>query len=393
MILLSIETSCDETAISVIQAEGDFPHATYTVLGNALFSQIDVHKEFGGVFPAVAKREHIAIILQMLEKALTQSDLPKNQGPEITSDTESLVHTILYREEDLAPRLLAFHSKWGKPNIDAIAVTSGPGLEPALWVGINFAKALATLWQVPVIPVDHMEGHILVSLFSENTLRPLEFPALALLVSGGHTELILMEGWGQYQKVGQTRDDAVGEAFDKVARLIGLPYPGGPEIGRLAAEARALELPAFTKLPQPMLHSGDLDFSFSGLKTAVRYAIQGKTLTEGDKKALARDFEDAAVGVLVSKTKEAIAKYGVVNFILGGGVSANTYLRNAITALNDPTSLYGVTVHLPETSLSTDNSIMIALAGHAHLKDSLSPEASTTGIIASGNQSLDKESD
>ena len=216
-------------------------------------------------------------------------------------------------------------------------------------------------------------------------------PLLGLLVSGGHTELILMEDWGTYQKVGQTRDDAVGEAFDKVARLIGLPYPGGPEIGRLAAVARERNLPVFEKLPQPMLHSGDLDFSFSGLKTAVRYAVEGKTLSDDEKKSLARDFEDAAVGVLLSKTKAAIAKYSAVSFILGGGVSANSYLREAILALDTPKSLYGVTVHLPEKSLSTDNSIMIALAGHARLKEALSPANFAATIRADGNRTLDTE--
>ncbi len=391
MILLSIETSCDETAISLVEAVGDFPNAQYRILGNALFSQIEIHKEFGGVFPAVAKREHINIILQMLEHALTESGLVRAPTEKVSSDTESVIHSILYREEDLAPRLLDFYTVWGKPNIDAIAVTSGPGLEPALWVGINFAKALAELWQIPVVPVDHMEGHILASLFEDIKLRPLTFPALALLVSGGHTELILMENWGKYQKVGQTRDDAVGEAFDKVARLIGLPYPGGPEIGRLAAEAREKNLPAFEKLPQPMLHSGDLDFSFSGLKTAVRYAVEGKVLSDDEKKSLARDFEDAVVGVLLAKSKAAIAKYSATSFILGGGVSANTYLRTAILALDTPESLYGVTVHLPEKSLSTDNSIMIALAGHARLKEALSPADFVATIRADGNRSLDNE--
>ncbi len=393
MILLSIETSCDETAISIIKAEGDFPNATYTILGNALFSQIDAHKEFGGVFPAVAKREHIATILPMLEKALKESGLAPAPAKALSPDAESEIYTLLYREEDLAPNVLAFNQAWGNPGIDAIAVTSGPGLEPALWVGINFAKALSALWQIPVVPVDHMEGHILASVFKENTIAAIQFPALALLVSGGHTELILMEKWGHYTKVGQTRDDAVGEAFDKVARLIGLPYPGGPEIGRLAAQARAEELPPYTKLPQPMLHSGDLDFSFSGLKTAVRYAVEGKTLTDGEKMALARDFEDAAVGVLVTKSMSAIKKYDALSFILGGGVSANHFLRAAISAFHAPETLHSVDVYLPDPSLSTDNSIMIGLAGHARIAESLSPEVFTATIKADGNRSLDAEAD
>jgi len=299
MLLLSIETSCDETAISVVEAAGDFPHATYRVLGNALFSQIDIHREYGGVFPLIAKREHIATVVPMLEKALKEANLITTPATN-TVDTTS-IETLLAREPGLSDNLLTFHLEHGIPPIGAIAVTSGPGLEPALWVGINFAKALASLWNVPVIPVNHMEGHILASVFNGSHLAEISFPAVALLVSGGHTELVLMDEWGRYKLIGQTRDDAVGEAFDKVARLLGLPYPGGPEISRRADEARAANLPEYIPLPRPMLHSGDLDFSFSGLKTAVRYAIAEKTLSHDEVSALARDFEDAAVEVLIAK--------------------------------------------------------------------------------------------
>ncbi len=273
MIILSIETSCDETAISIVEVVGDFPNAKYEVLGNALFSQIDIHREFGGVFPTIAKREHIATILPMLEKALNQAGFEPVFTPDLNPEEIINIQTILNRENGLAEQILHFHKKIGKPAIDVIAVTSGPGLEPALWVGINFAKALSYLWNVPVIPVDHMEGHILASVFDNHKLPELKFPALALLVSGGHTEMILMENWGKYKKIGQTRDDAVGEAFDKVARLINVPYPGGPEIGRLAKEARERNLPIFEMFTRPMLHSDDFDFSFSGLKTAVRYSV------------------------------------------------------------------------------------------------------------------------
>jgi N6-L-threonylcarbamoyladenine synthase len=391
MIILSIETSCDETAISIVEAVGEFPHATYKILGNALFSQIDIHREFGGVFPAIAKREHIATILPMLEKALHEAGLESIPAPELP-ETVPHITELLSREFGLGDQLLHFHQTHGIPSIDVIAVTSGPGLEPALWVGVNFAKAIAHLWNVPVIPIDHMEGHILVSVFDGHHMGSLTFPALALLVSGGHTELILMKDWGTYEKVGQTRDDAVGEAFDKVARLLGLPYPGGPEIGRMAAEARELRLPEYLKLPRPMLNSGDLDFSFSGLKTAVRYGIEGKTLTEDEKKALARDFENAAVEVLLTKSKRAIEQYGVTSFILGGGVSANTYLRTAFEGLTAPDQFPYLSVFLPDRAHSTDNSIMIALAGHARLASALSPADFAATIRANGNQSIDSRS-
>lgn len=388
MIILSIETSCDETAISIVEVVGEFPTATYSILGNALFSQIDIHREFGGVFPAIAKREHIATILPMLEKALHESGVPHEEASHLP-ETATQIHAILDREFGLADQLLHFHEQYGIPTIDAIAVTSGPGLEPALWVGVNFAKAIAHLWQVPVVPVDHMEGHILSSVFDGHHLGTLTFPAVALLVSGGHTEMILMRDWGQYEKVGQTRDDAVGEAFDKVARILGLPYPGGPEISKLAAEARELHLLEYLKLPRPMLNSGDLDFSFSGLKTAVRYGIEGKELTEDEKKALARDFENAAIEVLITKSKRAIEEFGATSFILGGGVSANNYLRTATEGLTAPDQFPYLSVYLPDRALSTDNSIMIALAGHARLKEALSPADFAATIRANGNQSID----
>ena len=187
---------------------------------------------------SLAKREHIATILPMLEKAIIESKLEAVFTPTLTDEEKAEIHKILSRESGLADQLIGFYESHGRPPIDLIAVTSGPGLEPALWVGINFAKALSYLWRTKVVPVDHMEGHILASVFEDQKIAKLAFPSLALLVSGGHTELILMEDWGQYKKIGQTRDDAVGEAFDKVARLLSLPYPGGPEISRLADIAR-----------------------------------------------------------------------------------------------------------------------------------------------------------
>lgn len=389
MKILSIETSCDETAISLMEVLGDFPNAEYKVLGNALFSQIDIHREYGGVFPSVAKREHAKTLVPMLEKALSGAGALEGGN----SDNASLdsIKEILDREVGLFEQLSEFATKYQKPDIDLIAVTAGPGLEPTLWVGVNFAKALALLWNIPAVGVNHMEGHMLSSIFDRERLAPIQFPALSLLISGGHTELILMSDWQKYEKVGQTLDDAVGEAFDKVARLLGLPYPGGPEISRAADQARTASLPEFHKLPRPMLDRNDLNFSFSGLKTAVRYAIEGKELSEEDKQAMARDFEDSVVEVLVKKTERAVNEYNIKSLILGGGVSANKQIRDTFT--NFFGSEYpDLSLYLPDPKLSTDNSIMMALAGHARAGAALAPnlEALST-IVAEGNRSLSNE--
>lgn len=390
MLILSIETSCDETAVSLVEAQGDFPHATYEILGNAIWSQVDIHREFGGVFPAIAKREHASTLTPLLEKVFEHAELsPYSYTPDLLPETESAVRTILNREHGLADQLITFYREHGTYSVDLIAVTSGPGLEPALWVGVNFARSLALLWNVPVIPVNHMEGHILASLFDsdrDDQLSDIEFPAIALLISGGHTELILMSGWGRYEKIGQTRDDAVGEAFDKVARLLGLSYPGGPEISRRATEARKRHLPPFVKLPTPMLNSGDLDFSFSGLKTAVRYAVQDKELSKDDILALSRDFEDVVTQVLTKKTSDAVDKYNAKTLIVGGGVSANQHIKKHIAAtmlINHPDT----TCYFPKPGLSTDNSIMIALTGHSRASCALAPEG-TDIIRADGNKDL-----
>lgn len=388
MLILSIETSCDETAVTLIRATGEFPNAEYEILGDALWSQIDIHREFGGVFPSAGKREHIATILPLLEKVIEESGIePYEFSPTLSPEEEQAIETLLIREPGLAKQLLTFYKERGRFAIDLIAVTTGPGLEPALWVGVNFTKALAQLWDVPVVPVNHMEGHILASIYNaekDNALASIHFPALALLISGGHTEFILMSDWGHYEKVGQTVDDAVGEAFDKVARLLGLPYPGGPEISKKAREARKKKLPTFEKLPIPMLDSGNLNFSFSGLKTAVRYAIADKTLSEDEKAAIARDFEDVVAEVLTKKSLSAIEQYGAKTLIVGGGVSANQHIKRVMEATllveHDE-----VTTYFPSPGLSTDNSIMIALAGHAHKESALSPSGAMA-LTAEGNK-------
>jgi len=373
-----------------VEARGEFPHANYEIHGDALWSQIDIHREYGGVFPALAKREHAATIVPMLEKAITEAGLEAQEyTPSLSPETETKIRELLNREHGLADQLLTFHRENGAFPIDLIAVTSGPGLEPALWVGVNFAKAIALLWNTPVVPTNHMEGHILASIYDverDNQFSDIPFPAISLLISGGHTELILMNDWGDYEKIGQTRDDAVGEAYDKVARMVGIPYPGGPEIAKLAEEARKRKLPPFAALPTPMLHSGDLDFSFSGLKTAVRYAVQDKTLTADNISSLARDFEDAVTTVLLKKTLAAIEEHSAQTLIVGGGVSANRHIKQMFeaTLLSEYPDL---TAYFPAPGLSTDNSIMIALAGHARASAALAP-GSTETIRADGNRSL-----
>ena len=390
MLILSIETSCDETAVSVIEATGDFPRATYTVRGNSLFSQIDIHREFGGVFPSVAKREHVKTIVPMFIRALEEANLLKARTTPLTPSATEHLYELLNREEGLADTFIAFLEKYEFPTLDLIAVTSGPGLEPALWVGINFAKALASVSNVPVVGVNHMEGHVLSSIFDGKTLPNIAFPAVSLLISGGHTELQLMKDWQTYTLLGATRDDAVGEAFDKVARMLGLPYPGGPEISRLSLTAREKNLPEYTKLPRPMIDTNDCDFSFSGLKTAVRYTIEKNTLHEEDKEALARDFEDAVTEVLLKKTKRAIDETSAKTLILGGGVTVNRHIRESFTSFF--TKEYpDLALYLPDPKLSTDNSIMIALAGHARLSESHMGAASSSAIIADGNRQLSEK--
>ncbi len=395
MIILSIETSCDETAVSLVEATGDFPNAKYEILGNALWSQIDIHREYGGVFPALAKREHAATLVPMLEKALAEADgaLELDYSPGLYPEQEAKIRELLEREPGLADNLLTFHKEHGPLPVNAIAVTAGPGLEPALWVGVNFAKALAYLWETKVIPVNHMEGHVLASIFDveeDDKLTPIPFPAIALLISGGHTELLLMSDWAQYEKIGGTRDDAVGEAFDKVARLMGLPYPGGPEISKLAAAGRKAQLPPFKDgLPRPMLNSGDLDFSFSGLKTAVRYAIQDTQLSDSERQALARDFEDCVRDVLIAKTQAAVEQYNAQTLIIGGGVSANQFLMHEFKRHFIATHP-NMGVYTPGPGLSTDNAIMIALVGHARLERAANAAAATY-IQADGNRSLANE--
>lgn len=371
MRILAIETSCDETGVAIVEARIASGSAkSVKVLANTLISQAELHAQFGGVFPAIARREHAKNIVPLVIHSLKQAKLSKKlkRARALTKKETSALAKIFHKEPELFEVFKDALLFLKVPAIDAVAVTSGPGLEPALWVGINTAEALGALWGVPVIPVNHMEGHIVASLMQTRdngktfSLAVPKFPSLALLISGGHTELVLMPSKGKYKMLGQTRDDAVGEAFDKVARMLGLAYPGGPEISRLAEKAPTHQQLA-VPLPRPMLKSGDFDFSFSGLKTSVLYAIKKfETLTDRDKELIAKDFEDSVTEVLVSKTITAAKKYNVKEIILGGGVTANKKIRKAFqngVALQMP----GTSLFIPDILLSGDNGLMIGVAG------------------------------
>ena len=397
MIILGIETSCDETAISIIETEGqlggDFK---VKILANEIMSQIAIHRQYGGVYPSVAKREHAKNLVPLLIQALKHSSVLQNtrivKSDEVTTETKKYSQILQdlrideKREPEMWEQFEKEIPKIARPEIDAIAVTKGPGLEPALWTGINLSKALSAVWDVPLIPVNHMEGHIFAALLSKDetqdsglkiqedsnlstyNLKLTTFPAIALLVSGGHTELISIKDWFKYELIGGTRDDAVGEAFDKVARILGLPYPGGPEISRLAEKFR-LEISTNNrqltthniKFPRPMIKSGDSDFSFSGLKTSVLYTVKKlPELTDDLKAEIAAAFEDSAIETLTEKTRHTITETNAKTLIVGGGVAANKLLRQKLTEMAKQES---ADIFISEISHSTDNALMIALAG------------------------------
>lgn len=403
MKVLGIETSCDETAVCLLEAHGEFgSDFSFSVLGNALLSQAALHAQYGGVFPNLAKREHAKNLVPLFEQVLKDAGELRTAASPQAGVALLPLKEILSREPELFSALAAFLLRYEKPDIDCIAVTHGPGLEPALWVGINFARALSLYWNIPLVAVNHMEGHIVMSMMSASpsghsnilqniemnsggALRKFEFPVLALLISGGHTELVLSEAFGTYKLIGQTRDDAAGEAFDKVARLLGLGYPGGPEISRLAHEAREKNISAGAVLPRPMMSEDNFDFSFSGLKTAVRKIVEQEPLTEEKKLQLAREFEDAVADVLVGKTMRALEEYGAQTVLVGGGVSANVHIRTrlaeALEKAGSPAQLL-----IPPPELATDNALMIALSGyfHATQKDFADPFA----LTAQGNLKL-----
>ena len=312
MLILGIESSCDETGIALYSTDDGG-----ALLSHALHSQVLMHREYGGVVPELASRDHIRRAVPLLRKVLVDSG-----------------HALA--------------------EVDAIAYTQGPGLAGALLVGAAFAEGLACSLGIPTVPLHHLEGHLLSPLLSS---RPPKFPFIALLVSGGHSQLMRVTGVGEYQLLGETLDDAAGEAFDKTAKLLGLPYPGGPVLAQLAEQGR----PGLVKFPRPMLHSGDLDFSFSGLKTAVLTKVREIGEPDDQQRAdIARGFQDAIVEVLVKKSMRAVKESGLKQLVVAGGVGANRELRRQL----DAAALKArITVYYPELEFCTDNGAMIALAG------------------------------
>lgn len=346
--VLSIETSCDETAAALVEARKTGGGFEVEVLSNVVASQIDLHKKWGGVYPELASRAHLEAMIPVLEEAIEPLGKSQSVNLKVQNDNSKL--------RNLDP-------------IDAVAVTVGPGLIGSLLMGVEMAQILASYFKKPVVPVNHLEGHIYASFVNDakakiqNSKIKIEgdvFPLLALVVSGGHTSLVLMKDHLHYQTVGQTIDDAAGEAFDKVARIMDLGYPGGPVIEQLAQSGNE---DAY-KLPLAMLDRDNLDFSFSGLKTAVLYLTKdprtGKKL-KYNKADLAASFQKTVCEILVKKTLLAIKKYQPKTVILGGGVSANSYLRDYFTKSVSQNSLAQILI--PPKNLSTDNAVGIGIAG------------------------------
>ena len=311
MLILGIESSCDETGVALYDA------AESRLLAHALHSQILMHQDYGGVVPELASRDHIRRTVPLLRKVFQESGRSLNE-------------------------------------LAAIAYTQGPGLAGALLVGASFAEGLAAALGIPVLPVHHLEGHLLSPLLSS---RPPTFPFVALLVSGGHSQLMRVSGVGQYELLGETLDDAAGEAFDKTAKLLGLPYPGGAALSEMATQGR----PETVKLPRPMLHSGDFDFSFSGLKTAVLTRVREIGEADAQQRAdIAHGFQQAIVEVLVRKALRAVRDSGLRRLVVAGGVGANRELRRQLDA---GAAKAKIEVFYPELEFCTDNGAMIALVG------------------------------
>lgn len=398
MKLLAIETSCDETGLAVLEATGDLTHGQFRVMGEALFSQAKIHEAYGGVFPTMAKREHAQNLAPLLQAALQEAGLFREERHELPEAHYRLIEKLLVREPEMAKRLVELLKRIEKPRISAVAVTVGPGLEPALWVGVNAARVLSLVWELPLIETNHIEGHLVSSLTTLNDdgvyhLKDVAFPVTALIISGGHTDLIHMGDWNSYRYLGTTRDDALGEAYDKVARMLGLPYPGGKHIEQLAMEARKEGLEAPFDLPRPMLKSGDLDFSFSGLKTATMYALKdwkkehGEELSDEAKRMFALEFENAVFDVLVLKIDEALRAHGGKTLVVGGGVSASATLRKVVGQLlkNQHPE---VTLALPERKIATDNAVMIGMAAALRAEHALTPTGTLSEVKAKGDLRL-----
>ena len=340
MIILGIDTSCDDTAISLMEitdSKSQIPN--FRILSNVVSSQTKLHQKYGGVYPFLAKREHQRNLPVVFKKVLGQAQ--------------------------------------GK-RFDLIGVTAGPGLEPCLWQGINFAQDLAKRFKKPLIPVNHIEAHILANFVGENSKFEIRnsklFPAVCLVVSGGHTQLILMKDIGQYQLIGETRDDAAGECFDKTARILGLGYPGGPAIVAAAAQRNLVssETKFLIRLPRPMISQKNYDFSFSGLKTAVLYNYRSQSAATRKSKEYIRgmsfEIQQAIIDVLIRKTLKAAKDYRVKSIMLGGGVAANDELRQQFKN-KIKKEIPAARFYIPDSKLCTDNAAMIAVTAYFHLSE------------------------
>ncbi len=331
--ILAIETSCDDTGIAIVECGGGFRKPSFKVLAEVVSSQIEIHRPFGGVVPNLAKREHIKNLPVIYRKIFTnlKSQIPISK------------------------------------NVDLIAVTVGPGLEPALWAGINFAKELGEKIKVPVVGVNHLEGHIysnwltpVVKIPNPKSQIP-RFPAIILIVSGGHTILLLMKSITKWEILGETRDDAVGEVFDKVARMLGLSYPGGPEIEKLAIKFKNSKLKTKNPIsfPRPMMYEKNYEFSFSGLKTSALYYLRDhKKINKGN---VCASFQQAAIDVLVHKTVKAVEEFGAKSILLCGGVAANKSLQGQLKTKGQELR---IDFHVPPFKYNTDNAVMIAVAAY-----------------------------
>ncbi len=386
MKILAIETSCDETAVALVEGAGDLSDTKLTVLGNALYSQAEKHAAYGGVYPSLAKREHQGNLAPLAAEALKQAGMLKEGGhASLPAHALSKIRDEAFRNE-----VRKFLETYAKPDIDSIAVTHGPGLEPALWTGINFAEAVGAAWDVPVLGINHLEGHIVSALLtteSENrfSLHPFEFTVLALLISGGHTELVLMKDWFAYERVGMTKDDALGEAFDKVARLLDPPTPAPPKVQAAAPRPRPRGGTTIT-FPSHLIREESCDFSFSGLKTAVLYKLRKmEKISEWDKEEIAQAFEDAARSAIVAKTGRALEITRAKTLAVGGGVSANEEIRRSLRAMVDE-DFTGIELFFPEKDMTGDNAVMIGAAAYLRI---LSGKKSEGALSALGSLMLE----
>ncbi|MBI2514953.1 tRNA (adenosine(37)-N6)-threonylcarbamoyltransferase complex transferase subunit TsaD [Candidatus Wolfebacteria bacterium] len=355
MKILAIETSCDETAVALLEASGGLKTPRFKILENLVASQIKIHAPFGGVVPNLAKREHLRN-LPILWQRIMNNEL---------------------RIKSKNKKFIIHNSKFVIPKIDLIAVTVGPGLEPCLWTGINFAKELYGELRIMnkelrILGVNHLEGHLYSHLL--NSKFYILYPAISLIVSGGHTILLYQKSLTNYKKLGETRDDAAGECFDKVARMLDLPYPGGPELEKLAKRGD----PTSINFPRPMLKQKNYDFSFSGLKTSVLYYLRDNKKIE--KKDVAASFEAAAIEVLLRKTLRAAENFKARTIMVSGGVVANRELRKKIRVAARRKKL---NLLIPDFQFCTDNAAMIAAAGYLSLL-----RGKKRGLSARGNLSI-----